>query len=274
MSVLEQQDIQVENVEVALSPFLKELKPLLDNPSKLEVVKDELPEHIDAIRVFAGGTVQLNDGGGKKFWSSPNYTGVDSNNLSTGAVYRVAAGSIVSRVNESCNCVLGCSYFNNSQMSPCEVMTKEFELLGIEDSRILSDPDTFDTIGEVAKLLQFAGRNDWSSVLLVTNFYHKERLMKIVENIDWLVFDSERTDDFNKGLSLLRDGLLKFSVANSEVLIKKFDEGLYSGYISGYMNSEMLGKRLKSENDGVNAINSGEYQRMDPNTNQRVLLKR
>lgn len=261
-----------ETREIRLSPILSELKESLKD--KNNKYHNPIFDNTDAIRILAGGTQEFTDENGSVYWGSTTYTGLDTNGLATGGVYRVCAGAIVKKTYENIPCVIGCRHPSDDQPGSCEVMGKELSLLGIPEENILTDINNFDTIGEILKLIELANEKKWKNIVCITNGYHIPRINEIIDNLEWLVFDRERTTGLIEGLKKLSNGEINISVLSAEDIIREYDPVYCTNYVDRYCSNEMMEKRFKKEQEGINKLKNGGYDRFDVMIGDRRTLKR
>lgn len=275
-----EQDIQLKSekgeVVVSLNPVLTDLGYTLLLPNTIEIQKsleEVLGHDTEVIRVLAAGTT-MRAINGENTWQSPGFDMNDNNGLSSGGVYRVAAGAIAMKSLPSVTCVVGSKYVNEVQPAPSIVMEKELSMLGFKNERILSDPNTTDTIAELVRLLEICEENGWSNGVCITNEYHCERVASLLDNLDWLSFREERTEKFLNGFKKLKSGELKIKVVAAEEVIQRYSTEIYDRNIPKYLNSEVLQKREEAESNGLNLIHAGQYARYNPKTNSREVIQR
>lgn len=275
-----EQEKQVEEKEpeipVSLSPVLVDIRDTLLLPNTLEQqqsLEELLGKDTQVIRILAAGTREhIKDG--ILTWQSPGFEETDNNGLSSGGVYRVGAGAIAMKILPSTKVIVGSRYVDDRQPPPSIVMKEELKMLGLDEERILSDPETIDTIAELVRLVEISEENGWDSGICITNEYHCARVKALLDNLSWLSFNKEKTEKFLQGMQKIKDRKLNIRVIPAEEIIKRYDEHIYDAHISNHLISHVLEQRRENEIKGVNLVAGGEYSRYDPETNQRKILKR
>lgn len=269
-------DVKKEEIHVSLSPVLVDIGNSLQEQNtqeKQELLENILGKNTQVIRVFAAGTrEQIVEG--VSTWQSPGFEESDNNGLSSGGVYRVAAGAIAMEVLPDAKCIVGSRYADNRQPPPSIVMKEELRMLGQSEERIISDPDTFDTVAELIGLIEICEQNNWNRAVCITNEYHCARTQAFLYNLPWLSFNEEKTKTFLNGLERLKSGELDIRVVPAEEIIKAYDQKIYDSHIEKYLNSNTILKRYENERQGVNLIAGGQYARYDGRTNARKMLQR
>ena len=273
-------DIQVEikkpEIPVSLSPVLVDIGySFLTNLTieEYESLKNFLGRDTQVFRILAAGTREyVKDG--VLTWQSPGFEGTDNNGLSSGGVYRVGAGAIAMKILPEAKVIVGSKYADDSKPSPNIVMREEIKMLGLDQTRILSDPDTLDSIAELVRLIEICEVNGWSNGLCITNEYHCARVLAILLNLSWLSFPIERTEAFLNGLKKIRDGELKIRVIPAEEVIKRYNESIYNKHLKDTLGSPKIEQRKENERIGVNLIASGTYKRNKLGTSDRIILSR
>ncbi|PKN02855.1 hypothetical protein CVU76_02415 [Candidatus Dojkabacteria bacterium HGW-Dojkabacteria-1] len=274
------QDVQVDTKEpevpVSLSPVLTEIGYTLLIPTTLEQkesLEKLLGSDTQVIRILAAGTKEQ-EVEGILTWQSPGFEGTDNNGLCSGGAYRVAAGAIAMRILPEAKAIVGSKYANDQQPAPSIVMKEELKMLGLDEERILSDPDTLDTIAELVRLVEICEENEWNHGVCITNEYHCARVQALLLNLSWLSFPQERTENFLKGLESIKNGELNIRVVSAEEVIKKYDEEIYRQHLEGYLDTPMIHERKANERKGVNLVAGGQYSRYQQETNERKILSR
>jgi len=270
----EHKEHEVDNVIVGKSPLVKAALPKLDKlrrENEYENLKHKF-NNVDAIRVLAGGTAQLEDGS----WVSPDYSETDNNGLASGATARVVATAVIGFVNNDVKIEVGSHYRGDTQPSPSHVMAEELVHLGIDDTRIKQDRDSFDTVSEIARFLDEAIRNDWKNINIVTNEYHIPRINAFLDsnNLEWLTTDEELTLNLRRALSMIKTGELNVKIIAAENVVKDFDEDIYDEFFKNLPDNDKFIQRMEKERLGMMRIETeGEYTRLDDNGNE-MLMKR
>lgn len=260
------QDIQIEvepEIPVSLNPVLVDLGYTLLIPTTLEQqqsLEELLGKDTQVIRVLAAGTREhIKDG--VLTWQSPGFECNDNNGLCSGGVYRVAAGAIAMKILPDAKIIVGSKYADDRQPPPSIVMKEELEMLGLEEERIISDPDTLDTIAELVRMVEICEENGWSNGVCITNEYHCARAQTLLYNLSWLSFETEKTESFLRGLERIRRGELNIRVVPAEEIVKRYSKEIFDTHISNHLESPSLEQRKERERAGVNMIAIGEYQR-------------
>lgn len=259
-------DIQIKiepEIPVSLNPVLVDLGDTLLLPITLEQHKsleELLGKDIQVIRVLAAGTREhIKDG--VLTWQSPGFEGNDNNGLCSGGVYRVAAGAIAMKILPDAKVIVGSRYADNRQPPPSIVMKEELKMLGLEEERIISDPDTLDTIAELVRMVEICEENGWSNGVCITNEYHCARVQTLLYNLSWLSFETEKTESFLRGLERIKRGELSIRVISAEEIIKRYSNEIFDTHISSHLGSPSLQQRKERERAGLNMIAMGEYKR-------------
>jgi len=269
------EDKQVE-IPVSLNPVLVDIRKtfLVSNTLKEQQSLEELlGKDTQVIRILAAGTKEcIKDG--ILTWQSPGFEETDNNGLSSGGVYRVGAGAIAMKIFSEAKGIVGSRYVDDRQPPPSIVMKEELKMLGLDEKRILSDPQSIDTIAELVRLFEMCVENNWNSGVCITNEYHCERVQALLYNLSWLSFNKEKTEKFLQGIQRIKDGQLKIRVIPAEEIIKRYDEEIYKLHISNYLSSNVLEQRKENEKKGVNLITGGQYSRYNAESNQREILRR
>ena len=265
-------DAKKEDIKVSLSPILSEIKDSYDgnNSEGLRRVRELFVEEPQAIRIFAAGSTSVIQAGGTT-WRSPSFRESDNNGLSSGGVYRVAAGGILMQSFSKSASIVGGRYVDNIQPPPSYVMKEELRMMGIDEDRIISDPDTTDTIAELIRLIEISEINGWTNVVCTTNRYHIDRVKTLLDNLDWLAFNEEKTKEFLQGYMRVKSGELKIGVIPSEDVIQAYDEEMYERHIA---NTQVSSERIDAEKRGVALLGSGLYGRFNSRTNRRTTMHR
>lgn len=258
--------------------FVVELSPLLRDMSQVDsqdspTVSELLGYDIDAVLPLAGGVEKHTNENGQTIWRSPVSSGVDSNSLPTLAGFRVAATYSLLRSDESVACLVTGEYPENEKPSPYLVAKDELVQMGVDSQRIVPNSETYDTVDELVKLIELSVKNGWSSVGCVTNEYHTRRMGLLLNNLDWLTFQNQRTSLFMEGLRMFEEGNLKIHIIKAEEVLKNYED-IYEKYVSPSLKTANLTTRYKKENEGIRAIRGGKYIRYDVSSKLPVTMKK
>lgn len=276
MSENTQLDTEKGEIVVSLNPVLQDLGYTLlipNSPETQKSLEDLLGHDTEIVRVLAAGTTKQTVNG-QETWQSPSFDSIDNNGLSSGGVYRVAAGAIAMKSLPRSLCVVGSKYADEVQPAPNVVMKEELSMLGLNKERIMSDPETIDTIAELVRLIEICEEKGFSKGVCITNEYHCKRVLELLNNLDWLSFSEERTEKFLNGFKKLKSGELNIKVVSAEEIIKAYSSDIYDRHIPKNLNTEMLKKREESEKNGLALIQAGRYARYDQRTASRKEFQR
>lgn len=265
-----------ESLKVSLSPILLDIKYSLlesDDSVKKDMLEKILDKDTQAIRILAAGTKEQNINSDRT-WQSPGFDENDNNGLCSGGVYRVAAAAIVMNSLPQATCIVGSKYPDDSQPAPSVVMKEELAMMGFDKERIMSDPNTTDTISELVRLVEICEKSNWNNVVCITNRYHCERVEEFLNNLDWLSFDQEKTEMFLNGFNKFKNGVLKIKVIPAEDVIEAYDVSIYDRYVTRYLNTKVLENRREAERKGVNLLHIGQYARFNSLTNTRKIMQK
>lgn len=252
------------------------LSPLLEDVAQLNVdrvyIKDFLGSDIEAVVPLAGGTESFTDENGKLAWRSPVSSGVDSNSLPTFAGFRVAATYPLIKDGDIPCMVMG-EYPEDTQPHPYRVVREEFIQMGVKDERIISNPNIYDTVDELIRIVENCTREGWNTVACITNQYHIPRIGLFLNNLEWLLFKREDTDVLRKGLKDFRNGEIRIILLSAERLLGQY-ESVYDTHIRPVLKGKSLSNRIHAERQGVEALRKGEYRRYNSATGKRVVMRK
>lgn len=270
-----------EQTEVALKDrkdFIVELSPLLRDMSEIDfenskTISEILGYDIDAVLPLAGGVEKYSKENGQASWRSPVSSGVDSNSLPTLAGFRVAAAYSLLKTDEKITCIVTGEYPQNEKPSPYLVANNELFQMGVDSQRIVSNPETYDTVDELVKLIELSVSNGWDSVGCITNEYHAHRVGLLLNNLEWLTFESQRTPLLKEGLRMFEEGNLKIHIIKAEEILKNYED-IYESHGKPSLKGANLITRYQKENEGVRAIRGGVYNRYDVSSKAVVTMRK
>lgn len=180
-----------------------------------------IEKNIDAIIIPSGGTVMGKDG---KYHSTSYNDGDAFGTL--GGYARVEAGAILAR------------RYSKAVLIVSRVMKEELVDFGVDRDRIICEEVSTNTKSGMEQDLVLTNRNNWKTVIFVTNEYHIPRVSTIWE--------------------MLNSSVQAYFMSAEKIIIEVRPE--FEETFTQIKKTEAYQKRLASEAKGIEALHSGKYK--------------
>lgn len=223
--------------------------------SKMFAYKEILGENPDAIFVLSGGIVKTRSVNRTPKYKSTAYSESDPSGLMGGGKARVIAAVEVLKYFPTLK-VVTTSYVEKDTPTHAQIMSDELISMGVNPSRIVLEENSNSTISELIEMVQLSDENKWKNVVVISNRYHIPRLEEMYKRIEILHPDNVFISRLRK---LEQSGFnIKFAAAEDILPLRSVR---YKKLIDEMQNSLEYKKRVEAEENGLQAVKTGDYRK-------------
>lgn len=215
--------------------------------------RSEYPEILeekssDAIVILSGGIVQRARLG-HEYYSTTSYR-----DFGLGGKARVHAGAFLAHTYPDLP-IVALSRGDPTFPTHASVIAQELHRHQIEHSRIIQDDEPYNTITEVISTINLSEKYGWKNVTIVSNDYHKDRIMMIKKLIEDLDINSQLTFQAKEYLKLEHP---HFNFTPAEDILSPLSPH-YEKLIYAWKQTSEYKERVLSEKRGVEALLNNSY---------------
>lgn len=213
-----------------------------------------LPE---AIFIFSAHTKKISLSGNQKRYVSSDFNDEDSFGV-LGGKDRIVATATLAKIFPKATLVTTSRRLLSDSQSPSHAQVVAQELIdeGINQSRIVKEEKSFNSVTQIAVMLELVLKKNWRKIVAISSDYQIPRLEAIYSNLEKLLgLDPQTLQNFRQISSENRQ--IVFVSADN---ILNFYPSLQSFSSWPYHHSTAYQKRVESEQKGVQDILAGRYR--------------
>ncbi len=220
-----------------------------------ELFGNEAP---DAVVVLSADIVEAPEK--ESGYKSGSYEDMDVRNLLSGAKARVIAGAEASKHFPDAIIVTDTRDRDTSRGRPthAQIYANELLQLGVQSDRILQEPDSINTITELAEIIKIAAERRWKHIALISNDYHLPRIQEMYARLPELVSaDDRQFSDAYRDFTAA--GGVISTVSAEDVLLVR--DPRYKRLIDTVHALPSYTARVQAEQQGIEDLRQGRYRR-------------
>lgn len=202
---------------------------------------------LKAIVIFSGGIKKEQTGR----WQSTELNEADNKLGAPGGYLRVLAAKYLwDEDREQFIVATGGKGYDVIQKDPrqpliCEIIKEELMELGVNESRVLLERDSNNTLDQIKALSSFIKENDPEKITVVSSAWHLPRVKVMMEK--------------EEGLGKIL-GQRKIKLRSAEEILLEKDRQQWQEKIERAYESAWLKKRIEREEKGINDFLDGRYK--------------
>lgn len=207
------------------------------------VLELDLPQNPDSIAILSGGIKKHIREEGEMYLPTSYKDGL-------GGKGRIIAASKLAEVFPN-SPLLTLSHVDPTVPSQAEIYHQELVRQGIDTSRIIKDPDAYNTFSELVAIQRQAQLNAWKNVIVVTNNYHLPRTSYMLEHFEDLARRFQLTEP-------LQPHTLTLRLVGAEDILTAFSPH-YTSLIDAWMKTPSYAKLVELEEKGLQDLQTNTY---------------
>lgn len=192
-------------------------------------------------------------------YKSGSYADLDVRDLLSGAKARVIAGAEASKYFQDAEIVTDTRDRDLSRGRPTHaaVYADELRRLGVDQSRIVMEEESVNTIEELIETIKMAEQRNWKEVALISNDYHVPRIRELYARLE--DFAQAHDTEFWNAYTAFQIGNRSLQVVSAEDILPVRNPR-YSRLIQEVHSLPEYGARVRAEQKGIEDLRNNKYK--------------